>query len=282
MLVKLTFPLPFMRLTKPTAVQPSLPAEKTSQLPEIGRLAIGITDRTNPAKPFPRATDYFVPRGEFAALFTEIHGEKPTWLDIFFHSDDHDFSCSERLEIRDASGKLFAYGDGETFYFYNEKERSYSARRLVSNIPTLLADTLAHLQRGLASDKAKHIKWRTMLYVRFLLKDFPALGYWQFTTQATTTSIPAIRDTFDNFLRTFGTVRYVPFRLSVKKVKSNQPGRSDQYAIVKLTPLISFEDGHRLAGSIAQNPDEHLPISLISGMPKLLMGDGAAEADSMS
>lgn len=217
-------------------------------LSEIGRLATGFTDQGQNGVEFPRSTDYFVVRSEFAEPFNQLLGEKPASLSILFISDDPNFSCNERLEIRDHKGNLFAYGDGSTFYFFDVDLKTYSKVCTVEKHPDIMDQTVTHLQKGLVHNKAKTIKWRDVLYLRFMIRDFPVLGYWQYVTHAKRTTIPALRDTFDGCLKTFGTVTKIPFLLRVKKVKSNNPGDCVQFPVVQLLPMISMEEGYRLSG----------------------------------
>ena len=228
---------------------------------ELGRIGIGKIDR-EAATPFPVATDYFIPRGNYVDQFTALFGDQPAQLPIWFTSDNENFACNERLEIRDNAGKLFGFGDRERFTFFNPKTKDYDITKLIGNRPTLMEDTVAFLTKGMSVEKAKQIKWTPVLYLRFSLQRFPFLGYWQFSTKGAASSIPAIREAFDSCKLTFGTVRYVPFMLTVRKVKSNKPGVNRQFAVVSLVPMISSEDGFKLAAAMQQNPTAH-PYALL-------------------
>lgn len=228
---------------------------------ELGRIGIGKVNRDS-AKPYPVATDYFIPRGNFVEPFIAMFGDKPAQLPIWFSSDNENFVCNERLEIRDKGGNLYGFGDGEEFTFFHPTTKKYSIQRTTRDRPTLMEDTVAFLKKEATAEQAKQIKWSTVLYLRFSLQGFPLLGYWQFSTKGAGSSIPAIREAFDSCKQTFGTIRYIPFMLTVKKVKSNKPGVNSQFAVVSLVPMISLEEGFKLAQALQLNPTAH-PYALL-------------------
>jgi|GEM_PF-2526226 len=263
-----------MRIIQPDT---GLQRQVRSPFSEIGRLAVGFTDKTNPNKPFPRSTDYFVVRGEQADAFTERYGEKPQSLSVRFASDDPEFSCSERYELRTAAGKLFGFGNGQEFWFFDEQEKTYSTYRNLTQHPNTMAKTVEFLKKDLPEHKAKNIGWKQVLYVRFLIPDFPMLGYWQFMTQGAKSSIPAIRDTFDNCLSTFGSVMQIPFSLQVKKVKSNNPGDAKQFSIVSLIPMISLDEGYKMTVGRSQVAGQLGPDTATNGPVVYELPEGIEE-----
>lgn len=245
-----------------STIPPDPTTVSTGGQAELGRIGIGRIDKTDPANTYPVATDYFIPRGLFAEQFTALVGENPSQLSIMFNTDNDDFACNERLEIRNKAGKLYAFGDGETFSFYNEKDQKYSLQETIGKRPTLLEDTVSYLQKGTTVAQAKTIKWKNTLYLRFTLIDFPLLGFWQFSTRGVGSSIPALREAFDSCKQTFGTARYIPFLLTVKKVNSNKPNVNRQFAVVSLVPAISLSQGFQLREAMRQNPTAN-PYSLL-------------------
>lgn len=212
---------------------------------EIGRIAVGCKASNGQGVEFPKSTDHFVIRSDFNEQVLTAFGEKPTKLSILFISDDEEFSCNERLEIRDHKGDLYGYGDGETFWFYHQQQKSYSIVKQIAQRPALMNETVAYLQRGLSPKQAKTIAWKEVLYLRFLVRDFPLLGFWQFSSHGAKTTIPGIRRIFDNCIKTFGTVQNIPFLLRVKVVQSNQPDTVKRFPVVELIPHISLEEGYR-------------------------------------
>jgi hypothetical protein len=223
-----------------------------SGLMEVGRISIGEKRISQGGKEYPAATDYFVVKSRHAQHVHNQYGPKPQSLPIFFFSDDFSHCCFERLELRDKAGNLFVYGDGENFHVYNPKSGNYVPTNIHQK-PNIIKDASDYLRQGMP-DPSK-IDWTQVLYVRFIIKDIPAMGFWQFSTRGMKTTIPNLRDMFDQCLQTFGTVRFFPFELSVKLAKSNKPGENRQYPVVDIVPSISIESGLKIAEFIQDNPD---------------------------
>jgi hypothetical protein len=260
--------------------QAAQPAKRT--LPEVGRISIGEKGFTADNRAFPKSTDYFVVRSKFEQKVKEKYGDKPTELPVFFYSDDFNEACTERLEIRDKAGALYAYGDGETFHVFNQG--SYKPVPLASK-PDLIEACENYLKKE-AGAMARYIKWAHVLTMRFCIKDVAVLGYWQFSTKAVATSIPNLRDRFDGSMQVFGLVRFLPFALTIKKVKSNKPGVSDTYPIVDLVPMFSMETGLQVSKLLSENPEVNparlalmdLSKPLEIGTNGLLLGSGEGGA----
>lgn len=228
------------------------PVRKT--IPEIGRISVGAKGVTASGKEYPTSTDYFVIRSKFDTMVHAKYGAQPTELPIFFYSDDFSEVCREQLELRDGAGKLWATGDGETFQVWSIKLGAYMSVTTKEQ-PDVMEKMIDLLRKDLSQDKARLIDWQQSLTVRFIIKDIPVLGYWQFTTKAVKTTIPNLRDRFDECLEMFKTVRFFPFTLTVKKVKSNNPGQSKSYPIVDIVPAISLETGLALAEHLQAHPE---------------------------
>lgn len=229
---------------------PDVQLQAKRTLPEVGRISIGEKGYTADNRAFPKSTDYFVVRSKFEHKVTSKYGDKPTELPIFFYSDDFNEVCTERLEIRDKTGALYAYGDGETFFVFQNgayKQVNQTDR------PNLMEACEQYLKQQ-AGSMAKYVKWAHVLTMRFCIKDIPALGYWQFSTKGVATSIPNLRDRFDGIMQAFGSVRFLPFSLTIKKVKSNKPGVTDVYPVVDLVPMFSMETGLQVSKYLAENP----------------------------
>ncbi|RYC66317.1 recombination directionality factor [Spirosoma sordidisoli] len=225
----------------PVKLADTPPPHKT--LPEVGRISIGETVTPERGKSYPRSTDYFVIRSTYARLISDRYGEKPSELPVLFYSDELSEVCPERLEIRDQAGRLFGSGDGETFLIWNATAKRYQPYSQADH-PDILQRTASHLGT----------QWVPTLTLRFAVKDVPVLGYWQFSTHGVATSIPNLRDRFDACLRDLGMIRFLPFMLTVKKVRSNKPGDSRQYPVVDLIPQLSIETGLRISQYVQDNP----------------------------
>lgn len=190
--------------------------------PIVGRVKCGMkSDRG-----FPMSCDYFVPSGNYAPLFTQAYGEKPTTIQIVFPSDDPELVCREEYILRDNAGKLVSSGDGVNFRTWSEKQKKY-------------IDVTTEEQPNLMEMLSSHYKqeWKVTLTLNFILPLVRGvMGCWQFQTKGSASTIPQVRDTFDAMLSRNGRVAGVIFDLNVKMAKSNKPGDSSRYPVVSLVP----------------------------------------------
>lgn len=196
--------------------------------PIVGRIKCGMkSDRG-----FPMSVDYFIPSGNYAPLFTQAYGEKPSTIQIVFPSDDAELVCREEYVLRDGQGKLVATGDGETFKTWSEKAKKY-----IIVTTTEQPDIMAMLE--------KHYKqeWKITLTLVFILPLVRGImGCWQFQTKGSASTIPQVRDAFDAMLETNGKAAGVIFDLSVKMHVSQKPNEKSRYPVVTLVPNESFEN----------------------------------------
>ena len=95
--------------------------QKRLPFPIVGHVKCGMKSD----KGYPMSTDYFIPDGNYAPLFKQAYGEKPSTIQIVFPSDDAELVCREEYVLRDGQGKLVATGDGETFKTWSEKAKKY-------------------------------------------------------------------------------------------------------------------------------------------------------------
>ena len=197
------------------------------ELPEIGRLHIGMKQKSQSGKEYPVSVDYFIPSGKYAELFNKAMGEKPQTISIVFPDDDPEKVCNERYEYRDNAGALVARGDGKIFEVWDGKKYApYS----IEQYPDIMAQIAAKnpTKRGAEN-------WDITLTLRFVI---PAVrnvvGVWQFTTKGKASSIKNIRNSFDGVQTMWGTVFGTVFDLSVQFAKSNKPGDNSRYPVVSL------------------------------------------------
>jgi len=195
--------------------------------PIVGKLKVGYT---HPEKGYPISTDYFIPRGTYAKLFTDVYGEKPNVIKILFHSDDINTVCRERYEIRDDSGKLISESDGQLFKTWDKKLEKYVETR---------HDNPSEYMQKVAERLKK--EWSEVLTINFMIPAVKGIGgLWSLTTKCKETSLKNIRDSFDAVQAIAGTVVNIPFDLAVVKHKSQSPsGRA--YSVVSLTSNLSNE-----------------------------------------
>lgn len=202
--------------------------EKRLAFPVVGKIKCGMKSD----KGYPMSTDYFIPDGNYAPLFTQAYGEKPSTIQIVFPSDDAELVCREEYVLRDGQGKLVATGDGETFKTWSEKAKKY-----IIVTTTEQPDIMAMLE--------KHYKqeWKITLTLVFILPLVRGvMGCWQFQTKGSASTIPQIRDTFDTMIEQNGKAAGVIFDLSVKMHVSQKPNEKSRYPVVSLVPNESLEN----------------------------------------
>ena len=202
--------------------------QKRLPFPIVGHVKCGMKSD----KGYPMSTDYFIPDGNYAPLFTQAYGEKPSTIQIVFPSDDAELVCREEYVLRDGQGKLVATGDGETFKTWSEKAKKY-----IIVTTTEQPDIMAMLE--------KHYKqeWKiTLTLVVILPLVRGVMGCWQFQTKGSASTIPQVRDAFDAMLETNGKVAGVIFDLSVKMHVSQKPNEKSRYPVVTLVPNESLEN----------------------------------------
>lgn len=203
-------------------------------LPRVGFVKVGYKDE----KGYPRSTDYFIPNGKYAALFTKAYGTKPQTIQIVFPSDDPEQVCCERYEYRDDEGRLIATGDGQTFKCWNGKEYQELS---VADYPNLMQS----IEKRYPNKQYKRNGegWNIILTLNFIIPCVRGVaGVWQYTTRGTASTIPNIRDTFDAVLENKGFVKGVLFDMNVQFAKSQKPGDKSRYPVVTIVPNESEEN----------------------------------------
>lgn len=200
------------------------------ELPEIGRLHIGMKTVNKYGKEIPTSVDYFIPAGKYAALFTQALGDKPNTISIIFPDDDAEKVCNERFEYRDDKGALVARGDGETFEIWDgTKYAPYSTDKY----PDIMQQVAKANPKKPRSENDNG--WDVTLTLRFIIPAVRGVvGVWQFSTKGAASSIKNIRNSFDGVQGMRGTVRNTVFDLSVAFAKSNKPGQNSRYPVVSL------------------------------------------------
>lgn len=200
------------------------------ELPEVGRLHIGMKTVNKFGKEIPTSVDYFIPAGKYAELFTRALGEKPQTITIIFPDDDAEKVCNERYVYRDDKGALVARGDGTTFEIWDGKKYApYS----VENIPDIMEQVAKRNPKKTQNEN--YDGWDIELTLRFIIYAVrDVVGVWQFSTKGQASSIKNIRNSFDGVKAMRGTVRNTAFDLSVAFAKSNKPGQNSRYPVVSL------------------------------------------------
>ena len=195
--------------------------------PLLGKIKCGMKQVSASGKEYPVSTDYFVASGKYASLFTEVYGDKPDSLLIYFPSDDPALVCNEAYVYRDNAGKKIAEGDGEEFIVFSEKEKK--------RIRVTTADFPDIMDRISAKFPSK-TGWQITLTIKFVLPLVNRIyGVWEFSTKGAASSIPQIRDCFDAMLAKNGKIAGVLCDLNVKFAKSDSPLAS-RFPVVSLVP----------------------------------------------
>lgn len=225
-----------------------------SPLPIIGKLKIGKKNENG----LPTSLDYFRATGKYSGHFHERYGRQPSSIQIIFISDDISSVCSERLELRDSSGKLFAYGDGETFHVWSRKDNDYRK--------TTLEETPNVKEIALESSKS-NAGWSEVLTLRFIIPKITGVaGMWQLTTKGKQSSVPQIVEAFDFVQKNAGTVVNIPFDLEVEKVKSQKPGSKSVFPVIRLIPNVD-KDNMQIVKNYLESGHE------VNEIPEMLNGD---------
>lgn len=233
-------------------IRPDNPA--MLELPEIGRLHVGMKAKNQYGKEYPTSVDYFIPAGKYAEQFKQAYGEKPQSIQIVFPDDNPEIVCNERFEYRDEKGALVARGDGVNFEVWNGREYAKYATAEYPNIMAQIAAKNPKKPRSEGDDG-----WDVSLTLRFIVPAVRGIvGVWQFSTKGAASSIKNIRNSFDGVQTMRGTVCQTVFDLSVAFAKSNKPGQNSRYPVVSL-----IANDNRIAEiKAALNPSQNLSLLL--------------------
>lgn len=190
----------------------------------IGKIKIGQKNERG----LPESLDYFIATGSYKSYFDESFGQKPTSIEIMFISDDFTQSCYERFELRQGA-KLYAWGDGQDFRVYDEKEDDWIDMNMTDH-----KDFIKNLHTKIKS------KWEQTLSLTFLIPAIRGVfGKWNLTTKGVKSSVPALLKSFEDVQKIAGSVIGIPFDLQVKKVVSNKPGSKSKFPVLQLVANVS-------------------------------------------
>lgn len=196
-------------------------------LPEAGRLHIGMKKMGQNGKEYPVSVDYFIPSGKYAGMFTAALGDKPATIQIIFPDDDPEKVCNQRWEYRDRAGALVARGDGQEFEIWNgQKYIPVSTEKY----PDLMQQIVTKYPTSRGAEN-----WDIALTMRFIIPAVRGIiGVWVFSTRGKASSIKNIINSFDGVKMLRGTVTNSVFDLSVAFAKSNKPNQNNRYPVVTM------------------------------------------------
>ena len=197
-------------------------------LPRVGFVKIGMKSERG----LPQSVDYFIPVGKYAGLFTQAYGERPQTIQIVFPDDDPEKVCYERFEYRDDEGRLIAEGNGELFKVWDGTKYE---ELTVEQYPNLM-QSIAKRYPNKAVKKGGD-GWKITLTLNFIVPLVRGVaGVWQFTTNGSASTIPAIRETFDGILAERGFCKGIIFDLNVQFATTQKPGDKSRFPVVSLVP----------------------------------------------
>ena len=197
-------------------------------LPRVGFVKIGMKSERG----LPQSVDYFIPVGKYAGLFTQAYGERPQTIQIVFPDDDPEKVCNERFEYRDDEGRLIAEGNGELFKVWDGTKYE---ELTVEQYPNLM-QSIAKRYPNKAVKKGGD-GWKITLTLNFIVPLVRGVaGVWQFTTNGSASTIPAIRETFDGMLAERAFCKGIIFDLNVQFATTQKPGDKSRFPVVSLVP----------------------------------------------
>ena len=209
-------------------------------LPRIGQIRTGMKNN----KGYPTSVDYFIPRGKYESLFTSAYGDKPNIIQIVFPDDKPELVCIERYEYRDNEGRLYAEGNGESFKVWDGKVYQMLT---ITDYP----DLMQSIQNRYPNRKASKGEngWEIVLTLNFMIPLVRGVaGYWTYTTKGEASTIPQIRNIFDEMINQQGFVKGIVFDLTVNFATSQKPNTQSRYPVVSLIPNESDENMEKLKG----------------------------------
>lgn len=198
-------------------------------LPIIGKIKVGR--RVNG---IPQSLDYFIATGKYAALFHKACGEKPQSIRIVFPSDDAGKVCIERYEYRNPAGQLLAWGDGEIFKVWDGSRYVELSR---DHHPDILAAVNKKYPNKCNNDL---YGWQIRLRMVFIIPAVSGIvGAWALETNGHNSSIPGLRDIFDEMIKSHETLKNIEFEMSVEYRKSQKPGSISRYPVISMVPILN-------------------------------------------
>lgn len=203
-------------------------------LPRIGFIKTGMKN----SRGLPVSIDYFIAKGKYEGLFHSSYGDKPNRIQIIFPDDDPELVCIEQYQYRDNDGRLYAKGDGESFDVWDGK---IYQKLSLSDYPKLMNTVQKRCPNSRSIKTGSG--WEIVLTLNFIIPMVRGVaGYWSYTTKGEASTIPQVRNLFDEILNSKGYVKGIIFDLSVQFATSQKPNVQSRYPVVSLIPNESDEN----------------------------------------
>jgi hypothetical protein len=246
-----------------------------------GKIKIG---EKHPQKGYPMSLDYFKctsTNKQYEEMFAAVCGANPKVLKIVFMSDNFAEVCPQFYELRDASGKVYARGDGENFEIAVKHGEKVNFMQFTEEQIIAKKGSIENFMQEAAT--ACRGQWKERLSLRFLIVGIPITGYWELTTFGKDSSIISIVQQIDTiFEKTGGRLRDIPFDLMVEKHKSDKAGDARQYPVLKLVCNYSPDDIQAVAALPMSGYHGILTSEKLKGLNQnkmILLDNGVEDAE---
>lgn len=207
----------------------------------IGKVKVGkLVEKGN--KTFPVSLGHFRATSnvaQYEQMFNNLYQES-SLLPIMFGENDDEFNINHVYEIRDSTGRVYSYGNGED-YFVSVKEgfKMFEKSCILSKYGTI--EAFLNKSTSYLSTSRYKAQWMEVLTIRFVIPNMPILGAWELRTMASKSSIDQIIGSYDLAKNiSGGEIKSVPFFLRVQKVKSNRVlDQNRVYPVISLDQVIT-------------------------------------------
>lgn len=213
---------------------------------ELGRIKTGGSTPAKNGGKIPHKLDHFVAAGKYQAAFERAYPEKPSTIHILFPDDDEAQVCCQEIEFR-CGNALVGRSNGFEYEIWSKKQ----GKLVDFEAHPSDADALANLDIWKAQWPG--LVQKETLTMRFILINVQnILGYWQFQTAGSLSSIPNLVSAFDTAKGLCGGRKElftrIPFDLNLAQHKSQKPGSNSVYNVLTMAANAT-EDSINRAGN---------------------------------
>lgn len=204
------------------------------RIPRLGKIRLGVRTENSKGTEYPKAVDFFVCPPEVRA----VYGDKPKKLNIFFVSDDVNEIFPQWYKKYGKSTGLVCKGDGVTALAVNPQTGTFEEVECTGRDCKYYGKDCRHVGN---------------LY--FMIKNVPRFGVYQLDTSSVNTilNINGGLEFAKNLTK--GTLKLVPFVLSVVPQEVSPEGKKKTVYVLNLEA-----DLNAMMASLNQTPDKILAI----------------------